>query len=292
MNNSRSRLIILGAAAVALISLVAAGVILGTSGIFTSKSILAAAGSVPIDQEKTYAVSSVNSIRAFSTSTDIQFHESGGNEIRFHLHGTSRSSNEDRVTKLVERSSGRNLEVGAEPPRGVLRSFSSDLTLDVYLPRSYSGDLAMHSVSGDINLPFGGFGDLTMKTTSGEIDASGVSGESLDVDTTSGDIEISNASFEELTAKSTSGDVTTMVSDLTGDLEIVSTSGDVELSLPKGEDFDLSVKSTSGDISCDFSITVQGSTGGPGNKRLEGVVGDGGPDVSIRTVSGDVDIRN
>ena len=190
MNEFRNRNLAWIVAAVAIVSLMIAAAIFGTKGIFSSNGILGSVGSIEIDEEKTYPSGGIDSIRVFSTSTDVRFTESPKDEIRFHLHGTVRTSNTDRTTKLVERSSGNRLIVGAEPPKGVVRIQSSNLTLDVYVPKDFSGDLKIDSVSGDIELPFGFYAELEMKTTSGDITANGVESKSLSAETTSGDIEI------------------------------------------------------------------------------------------------------
>ena len=298
------------AGAIAIVSLIAAGAIFGTKGIFTSKGFLGSGRSVEINEERTYAARGVSFLRAFSTTADVRFMESGGEEIRFHLHGTARTSKEKYHPRLVEQSTGNRLVVGSELPKRLSRLISSDLVLDVHLPADYSGDLRIDSVSGDVELSFGEYQDLSMKTTSGEIDVDAVTTESIAVETTSGDItaarieagsvnaESTSGEIEfdgavvEVDAGTTSGDISFAIEDLLGDVTIGSTSGDVKLALPKEKAFDLSVRSTSGDIECDFPVTVQGSRGGPGNKVLEGIVGDGGPDVTIKTVSGDVEIRS
>ena len=313
MNNGTRRNVIWITVGLVVASLAIAGGIFGRSGIFSGRNLLGTTGGVEINEERSFSLSGVDRIEAFSTSTDIRFKPGSGSDIRFHLHGSIRTTNEDKVTKLVERSTGSRLEVGAEPPRGFLAQISSDLTLDVYLPATYDRGLRIDTVSGDVELPFGSFTELSIDTTSGDIEASATSdpitAESIAMETTSGDIEFVAIVDGEVRVDSTSGDIDfsgeseTLIVDTTSgdisvrirgaheDLSIESTSGDVRLSLPESDGFDLDAKSTSGDIKSDFPVTISGTTGSRRRDHsLSGSVAGGGADIVVKTVSGEISI--
>ena len=61
------------------------------------------------------------------------------------------------------------------------------------------------------------------------------------------------------------------------------------LRLPENASFSLDIKTTSGDIRTTFPVTIDGSSD-RGRNSLLGNVGTGGPDIKIKTVSGDVDV--
>ena len=69
-------------------------------------------------------------------------------------------------------------------------------------------------------------------------------------------------------------------------IDIDSVSGNTEIILDKESKFYLKAKTTSGDISCDFPITIKD------NKKnlLEGNVGTSSNNIIIKTTSGDIDI--
>jgi hypothetical protein len=137
------------------------------TAIFATGGSLGRTKDVTVDEERGYAVSGFDSQHVFSTSTNIDFHRIDGNTIRVHLHGTIRTPDENRVTRLEERRAGRVIDVGAVPPYRL--TFSSRLSLDVYVPLSYSGELSVTSVSGGISLPFGAYSRLTLESTSGRL---------------------------------------------------------------------------------------------------------------------------
>ena len=314
MNRDMKRNVVWITVGLVVASLVIAGGIFRRSGIFSGRGPLSSAGGVEIDEERSYSLSGVNRIESFSTSTDIRFKEGSGTNVRFHLHGSIRTTNKERVTTLVERSTGSRLEVGAEPPRGLIAQISSNLVLDIYLPANYEGGVAIDTVSGDVELPLGSFGELAIDTTSGDVDASAASNpitaESIKVETTSGDIRLVaivagearldstsgdidfGGEVETLWADTTSGDITLEIDGDHDDLSIESTSGDVRLYLPESDSFNLDAKSTSGDIETDFPITVTGTSGSRRrDNSLAGSVGGGGVDVLIKTVSGEISIQ-
>jgi lia operon protein LiaG len=164
--------------------------------------------------------------------------------------------------------------------------------------KTASGDVEIDSVKSD---------NIIVDTTSGTITFDTVSGKTLQVDSTSGDFRGIAIEAENFSRDTSSGD--TRIDDFTGkfycksvsgtiaarftrfdlDIEVRSTSGDVELELPHGSGFDLDIETTSGDIDCDWPITMT-VDGKVKDNRLTGTVGDGGPEVTIKTTSGDVDV--
>ena len=91
-----------------------------------------------------------------------------------------------------------------------------------------------------------------------------------------------------ITAGTTSGDIRLSFREYGNDVEIKTVSGDASLLLPRGASFRLSTNTTSGDIDCDFPVTVEGAKAG--RKRFEGTVGSGDHAVSVKTTSGDIRI--
>jgi hypothetical protein len=73
-----------------------------------------------------------------------------------------------------------------------------------------------------------------------------------------------------------------------GEWQVRTGSGDVTLRLPAAAAFELEAHTGSGDIQCAHPLT---SVGRLHHSSLQGTVRGGGPRVSIRTGSGDVDVR-
>jgi len=106
------------------------------------------------------------------------------------------------------------------------------------------------------------------------------------VDTGSGGMELHGVQGS-LEAKAGSGDIHAEGSP-TGAWNVHTGSGGVQLKLPSDAAFDLDAHTSSGSISVDHPLTVQGSIG---RKEVRGRVGRGGVPVEVETGSGDIQIQ-
>ncbi len=165
-----------------------------------------------------------------------------------------------------------------------LQSGSGDLTLENVggrvQSRSGSGDVRAREISGpfraeassgDIQLEERGQGDVDIRTTSGDIEVKGVDGR-LHAEAGSGDI---NAAGKP-----------------NGVWEARTGSGNIHIDLPEQSGFQLDASTSSGEINLNHAITltVQGSMDAV-RHELKGTAGSGGPQVTVHTGSGDIDIE-
>jgi len=139
--------------------------------------------------------------------------------------------------------------------------------------RVAENDVQCKSISGDIDLEYVN-GDAELESISGEISIQEIEG-SVEAGTVSGDIELEAFSYaEEIEVSSTSGDI-----ELRGELSpggiyrLDSFSGDTEVVVPSGSDFEFSAKTFSGSIECDFELKMSGKLD---PKKVRGTVGKGG----------------
>jgi len=156
-----------------------------------------------------------------------------------------------------------------------LRDISSEIRL-----HTGSGDVDAHAISGpftaeagsgDIRAEENGNGDVRIHTGSGSIELRGVNG-SLQAESGSGDMRIDGA--------------------LKGNWELRTSSGDIDLQLPHEAAFDLDASTGSGSVVVDrpVTMTVQGDLR-KAQRYVKGKVGGGGPELTVHTGSGDVEIR-
>lgn len=165
------------------------------------------------------------------------------------------------------------------------------------------GKVRISTTSGDISLGKAA-GGANISTTSGEVRLESCQGD-LDVESTSGDIRVDsqNGLFQMETtsgelsvrdgsgwgrASSVSGDICVFLADLQGDLDISTTSGEVELKLPKEGNFAFHFDSTSGECRTFFDNLLSFNKKG---NRADGQYGSGGGTIDISTTSGDLDVR-
>jgi DUF4097 and DUF4098 domain-containing protein YvlB len=166
-----------------------------------------------------------------------------------------------------------------------------------------TGDARLSTGSGDVRLENVG-GWLYAKTGSGNITARNVKS-GLDAETGSGDIEYDQTQGGNVSARTGSGsirlrnikgglDASTGSGDVTVDGEALGAwdvktgSGNINLRVPAQSNFDVKAWSSSGDVSVDHPITMQGTFK---RNRIEGKVGTGGVLLSLHTGSGDIRIH-
>jgi hypothetical protein len=154
----------------------------------------------------------------------------------------------------------------------------NNLTGEIHL-QTGSGNLRAHQISGpvkggtgsgDIEIAETGSGDIDMRTGSGNIGVRGI-----------------NGAFH---AETGSGDITSDGTQ-TGAWEIRSGSGNVRVHLPSNAAFDADINTNSGtiDVNSPIEMTVQGRVQET-RKQIHGKVRGGGPLLSVRTGSGDIQI--
>lgn len=173
-------------------------------------------------------------------------------------------------------------EIRVSALEGPLRTSttSGDITLG-----QVTGSITLSTTSGEIRLEEGE-GDLDAESTSGDIRV-GILAGSFRMSTTSGELTVSRAgSFGR--AHSVSGDIRVFLEDLTGDLDVSTTSGAVDLAFPGTADFRFRFSTTSGECGTFFDDALSFDKK---RKNAEGELGAGTHSVEISTVSGDLDIR-
>ncbi len=137
--------------------------------------------------------------------------------------------------------------------------------------REISGPVRGGTGSGDVEIEETGTGDIDLHTGSGNIRVHGIQG-AFHGDTGSGDV----------TAEGTQ----------TGAWEIHTGSGNVHVRLPANAAFDANFSTSSGslDVGPAITMTVQGRVPET-RKHIEGKVRGGGPLLTVRTSSGDIQIE-
>jgi DUF4097 and DUF4098 domain-containing protein YvlB len=143
-------------------------------------------------------------------------------------------------------------------------------------------------VSGDLEIGNVG-GDAFIKAVSGDITVTKIKG-SVEADAVSGDIELRDVSeAQSVDVKTVSGNVIYVGTIKPGGrYELKTHSGDVRMTIPADSAFDFEANTFSGDIDSDFEITVSGKIS---PKEIRGTVGKGGATVTLKSFSGNVDLK-
>jgi Putative adhesin len=106
--------------------------------------------------------------------------------------------------------------------------------------------------------------------------------------TTNGNVEVSTSEWA--SARTANGGVRVAMGSAkwNGELELMTTNGSVNVTLPASAEFKVNAATTNGGIHTDFPITVQGSFS---SKDLSGTVGGGGRELRMATTNGGIELR-
>jgi hypothetical protein len=132
--------------------------------------------------------------------------------------------------------------------------------------------------------------DFEGTLVSGGIEAQGLESD-VRVNTVEGTISV--VTTGRAWANSVSGDIEIEMGDFSGgDLDFHTVSGDITLWLPSDFSADVDFSSLSGDFESDFDLLMRGSrTRQWVGSKIQGTIGGGGRDLSINTISGNVELR-
>jgi hypothetical protein len=125
------------------------------------------------------------------------------------------------------------------------------------------------------------------RTTNGNVAATGLASDAS-VRTTNGNIRLETSGTG--SARTTNGRIDAVLgrADWDGVAEFRTTNGSVTLSVPAGLNADLRARTTNGRIDSDFPVLVRGTI----NRRsLNGVIGEGGRTLEVRTTNGSIRLR-
>jgi hypothetical protein len=130
---------------------------------------------------------------------------------------------------------------------------------------------------------------VSANSVSGNVSVVGAQGD-VRAGSVSGDVRMQRLRATSVRATSVSGDVVVGVDSLggSGPLTFTSVSGNVTAELPKGIEADVSLRTVSGSLDSDFPLVLSGRTN---RHSLEARIGRGGRELEVRTVSGDVRLR-
>jgi len=164
------------------------------------------------------------------------------------------------------------------------RIASAQINYYVQVPRETRLDLA--TTNGPVRVR-GTRGALQAETTNGAIDLSKVTG-AVDAQTTNGSIEFSDVQGA-AKAETTNGSVTVALRGLeAGGVTLETTNGSIEVYLPDPLRANLDAATTNGKVYVSFPLTTQGVMT---SKSVRGMIGGGGPKISLLTTNGNIEVR-
>jgi hypothetical protein len=223
-------------------------------------------------------------VRAHNLNGDILVTPStnGRVEIVGIRHGASRNS--DMKVQVVDTRDGITVCV-------VWEDADNECDEDGYHSRGRRDDDRDWRSRGSMDLEIRIPADVRIaaNSVSGDVSVIGARGE-VRANSVSGDIRLERLHASSVVAHTVSGEVMAHIEELTGrgDLSFKSVSGDVTIELPRDINADVSMTTVSGDMQSDFQLTLGGRMS---RRRIEARIGQGGRELDVTTVSGDVRLK-
>ena len=106
--------------------------------------------------------------------------------------------------------------------------------------------------------------------------------------TVNGSVRVSTKAWAELSSVNGSIEASMGGADWTGILKISTVNGSVKLEMPGNMNADVRFRSVNGRLNTDFPLSVSGSLGG---RKVEGHIGNGGRELVVETVNGNVELK-
>jgi lia operon protein LiaG len=308
MNHTLKKIVLI-TAAVAVVSLGIAGILFFTTSMNGAWELK---GGITVDEQQSFLPEGINEINVQTSSIDVFIGNSEASSIEMYLHGSVHSSRSEAIPKLTVELSGDTLDITTERENGqhfVLGFYSDEVVLEIRVPEQYRNRLVVRTSSGDVDIIDQNLSELSVDTSSGDIQLRSIKAATISLESSSGDQEAESIQAEnsELTStsgdvwvrdlqggarvKSSSGEITIRYFEFNADMEVRSSSGDVKLYLTEAAQFRLEAKASSGDIRCEFPVSLAGGNGEMSRNIVVGMVGDGIHQVAVQTSSGDITIR-
>jgi lia operon protein LiaG len=178
--------------------------------------------------------------------------------------GSIKSNDLKAATVDAESSSG---DLALRDVIGVVRATTSSGKMELQSVDSANGTIEAHSSSGDVAIRDTKAARFTVETSSGKAELTGVAGD--------------------VQARTMSGDIQLGLKELGKNVDLHTSSGSAQVSLPSSASFDLRFKTNSGDLKNDFPMEYQTDT----KNDKQGHVGSGGATVNFDSSSGDLSLR-
>lgn len=255
---------------------------------------------VPIDIDKSFDASTVDSISLNGNSVDIVVKKSDSNELKVRLTGKIPEADAHYADVSAD-ASGNSLNVtirtvkryavGIDVNRlfsWIENGFGPQGVAEVELPDKIYKTLKIRTDIGDAALPPLKAEALTLQTDTGDIKLDGFQGEALDAKTNTGTIRLQHIDSA-VNATSDTGDIALALNRVTKNVTAHSDTGDVSITVLQAGPMELDFRSDTG------KTTASAANGALSfevkeKHHLVGKIQGGGIPVKVRTDTGDIAI--
>lgn len=259
----------------------------------------------------------IQRVNAQLTDADIEIKKSSTNDVELSVTGGLADDIEALKETLRVSASAGTLSIQQEKKAGISVSYaasrlfglkvgkySAGIAIHIAVPeqfekikvKSISGDiktnnsnaktLLIHTGSGDVGVEDCQADELLASSISGDVNVIACKADKMDVVSISGDIKAEFDKSAQCRAKSTSGDCKVTIGNQV-DAVVSSTSGDVNVRYIGEIGLEMTLSSTSGDVSA-----VCGEINSKGKKKVQERFGEPDSKLKASTISGDIKVRD
>jgi len=164
-----------------------------------------------------------------------------------------------------------------------LESVSGTIQMEEHLnwvyAKTVSGNIKLNNIKGNVEV----------KTVSGQVSARQIKG-GIRANSVSGNLIFRDSQGSLSYLHTTSGKIEaelTAIDEDASSMSLSTVSGGITLYLPEDASFDLDISTVSGEINTKFKVLVESIS----KNQLQGEVGDGGINIELNTISGDISLR-
>lgn len=271
--------------------------------------------------DKSFSVADLSRLAIDVSHSDIVIETGNVQEatVRVELQSRNMSRAKERFENMEWEVYSRNgaLHVEAESPRG---NWNLSMSINVFVTIPEVFDLALQTSHGDVDLETLN-GEVMIATSHGDVRFESIEGSRIEIrsshgdisgrtlqsdnvmmETSHADIELDEVNSKQVYARTSHADIS--IRYLTGESEISTSHGDIQLYLAGGDhaelqtqhgDIELKVDGNVGsdldleaqDVHVDRSMKVSGETS---RKRVDGAINGGGRVIRARTTHGSIDV--
>jgi hypothetical protein len=198
---------------------------------------------------------------------------------------TCRSKEENLKLVTIEDQSGAGyVAVDTVWPKSPFRNLRISVDYEIKVPAGVRLEM-VRSTNGELEL-IGRFGEVSAETTNGDVKLEGAAGPAF-LDTTNGDITARDIRGS-VKAETTNGGVHLVIDGLKDNVKADTTNGSITVRLIGPINARLEAETTNGHIDVDVPVTIKGMS--RSRRNISGVIGDGGPLLSLNTTNGSITI--
>lgn len=324
---SNTKKVVLIVTAVLVVCLIGTGVVMmiAYGGTFPNIFVPLGGTAVTIDESESLQIDGANQINVDCVIGRVII-QTG--QPRAELAGDV-TTNVQKDKYLLVKREGDMLTVRFDANTSYPNYINGEVTMRIWLPESMQANISVTGASASIEASGLSFENMSLRSASGAVAATDCSGSVLNANSVSGAVRVENANFARTEIGCTSGSAVlegasgdvrinnisgaVRVTNAAGTVDVDNVSGSVYLSqqhkdiarvrigtvsgsiqciLHEQAAFDLSAKSTSGNLTSDFDIMVSGGLKSRFvGEDINGRVNGGGASVSLSTVSGSIRVN-